>query len=60
MRQVNDVKLRHPKPRRPGQVKKIVNMYREKASSGIKFGKGSGIGSRSGTIAEPVSGPAGN
>lgn len=60
VRQVNDVKLRHPKPRRPGQVKKIVNMYREKASSGIKFGKGSGIGSRSGTIAEPVSGPAGN
>ncbi|KAL7623544.1 hypothetical protein AAE478_007227 [Parahypoxylon ruwenzoriense] len=48
VRQINDVKLRHPKPRRPGQVKKIVNMYKEKASSGIRLGKGSGVGSVSG------------
>ncbi|KAI1204458.1 uncharacterized protein F4807DRAFT_447303 [Annulohypoxylon truncatum] len=48
VRQINDVKLRHPKPRRPGQVKKLVNMYKEKASSGIKLGKGSGASSGSG------------
>ncbi|KAJ2975436.1 hypothetical protein NUW58_g8357 [Xylaria curta] len=30
-----DVKLRHPKPRRPGQVRKLANMYREKGSSGV-------------------------
>ncbi|KAI1500306.1 hypothetical protein F5X99DRAFT_410157 [Biscogniauxia marginata] len=35
--QATDLKLRHPKPRRPGQVKQIVNMYMEKASSGIKI-----------------------
>ncbi|KAI0110770.1 hypothetical protein GGR51DRAFT_75879 [Nemania sp. FL0031] len=29
-----DVKLRHPKPRRPGQVRKVANMYRDKGSSG--------------------------
>ncbi|KAI0813441.1 hypothetical protein GGR55DRAFT_703426 [Xylaria sp. FL0064] len=29
-----DVKLRHPKPRRPGQVRKVANMYKEKGSSG--------------------------
>lgn len=54
VRQINDVKLRHPKPRRPGQVRKIVNMYKEKASSGIKLGKGSGVGSThaAGTSAE--------
>ncbi|KAI1448916.1 hypothetical protein F5Y02DRAFT_414915 [Annulohypoxylon stygium] len=45
VRQINDVKLRHPKPRRPGQVKKLVNMYKEKASSGIKLGRGGGGGS---------------
>ncbi|KAI1455553.1 hypothetical protein F4805DRAFT_264884 [Annulohypoxylon moriforme] len=55
VRQINDVKLRHPKPRRPGQVKKLVNMYKEKASSGIKLGKGSGASSGSGTGA---TGPA--
>ncbi|KAI1428679.1 hypothetical protein F5Y12DRAFT_782541 [Xylaria sp. FL1777] len=30
-----DVKLRHPKPRRPGQVRKVANMYKEKGSSGV-------------------------
>ncbi|KAI0471208.1 hypothetical protein F4859DRAFT_505103 [Xylaria cf. heliscus] len=30
-----DVKLRHPKPRRPGQVRKLTNMYRDKGSSGV-------------------------
>ncbi|RYC65050.1 hypothetical protein CHU98_g1176 [Xylaria longipes] len=30
-----DVKLRHPKPRRPGQVRKLANMYRDKGSSGV-------------------------
>ncbi|KAI1086459.1 hypothetical protein F5B19DRAFT_140790 [Rostrohypoxylon terebratum] len=44
VRQIDDVKLRHPKPRRPGQVKKLVNMYKEKASSGIKIGRGGGSG----------------
>lgn len=29
-----DVKLRHPKPRRPGQVRKVANLYRDKGSSG--------------------------
>ncbi|GAW25835.1 hypothetical protein SAMD00023353_1400520 [Rosellinia necatrix] len=29
-----DVKLRHPRPRRPGQVRKLANMYKEKGSSG--------------------------
>ncbi|KAI0446916.1 hypothetical protein F4803DRAFT_559108 [Xylaria telfairii] len=29
------VKLRHPKPRRPGQVRKLANMYRDKGSSGV-------------------------
>ncbi|KAI2602537.1 hypothetical protein GGR54DRAFT_653857 [Hypoxylon sp. NC1633] len=48
VRQINDVKLKHPKPRRPGQVKKIVNMYKEKASSGIRLGKGSGVSSTRG------------
>lgn len=48
VRQISDIKLKHPKPRRPGQVKKIVNMYKEKASSGIKLGKGSGVSSASG------------
>ncbi|KAI1404259.1 hypothetical protein F4819DRAFT_150106 [Hypoxylon fuscum] len=48
VRQINDIKLKHPKPRRPGQVKKIVNMYKEKATSGIKLGKGSGVSSNSG------------
>ncbi|KAI2468013.1 hypothetical protein F4781DRAFT_422980 [Annulohypoxylon bovei var. microspora] len=48
VRQISDVKLRHPKPRRPGQVKKLVNMYKEKTSSGIKLGKGSGASSGSG------------
>ncbi|KAI1770647.1 hypothetical protein F4818DRAFT_446061 [Hypoxylon cercidicola] len=51
VRQVSDVMLKHPKPRRPGQVKKIVNMYKEKASSGLKFSKGSGVGSASGSAA---------
>ncbi|KAI0376921.1 hypothetical protein F5Y04DRAFT_196119 [Hypomontagnella monticulosa] len=60
VRQIHDVKLRHPKPRRPGQVKKIVNMYKEKASSGIRFGKGSSVGSRSGTVADPASGQVGS
>ncbi|KAI8964304.1 hypothetical protein F5Y11DRAFT_364097 [Daldinia sp. FL1419] len=49
VRQINDVKLRHPKPRRPGQIKKIVNMYKDKSTSGIRLGKGSGISSGSGT-----------
>ncbi|KAI1761937.1 hypothetical protein GGR53DRAFT_533079 [Hypoxylon sp. FL1150] len=51
VRQINDIKLKHPKPRRPGQVKKIVNMYKEKASSGIKLGKGSGASTASGSTA---------
>ncbi|GAW12891.1 hypothetical protein ANO14919_022620 [Xylariales sp. No.14919] len=29
------VKLRHPKPRRPGQGRKLANMYRDKGSSGV-------------------------
>ncbi|KAI1079775.1 hypothetical protein F5B20DRAFT_580929 [Whalleya microplaca] len=40
VRQVTDIKLRHPKPRRPGQVKKIVNLYKEKAASGINIRRG--------------------
>ncbi|OTA70773.1 hypothetical protein K449DRAFT_380846 [Hypoxylon sp. EC38] len=48
VRQINDIKLKHPKPRRPGQVKKIVNMYKEKSTSGIRLGKGSGVSSGSG------------
>ncbi|KAI0967328.1 hypothetical protein F4678DRAFT_446260 [Xylaria arbuscula] len=32
-----DVKLRHPKPRRPGQVRKVANMYKEKGSSGASI-----------------------
>lgn len=30
-----DVKLRHPKPRRPGQIRKVANLYRDKDSSGV-------------------------
>ncbi|KAI1372580.1 hypothetical protein F4677DRAFT_248453 [Hypoxylon crocopeplum] len=62
VRQTNDVKLRHPKPRRPGQVKKIVNMYKEKTSSGIRLGRGSGVSSTRGAVAGPsaTAGPAGN
>ncbi|KAI1126598.1 hypothetical protein F5Y10DRAFT_293629 [Nemania abortiva] len=30
-----DVKLRHPRPRRPGPVRKMANMYRDKGSSGM-------------------------
>ncbi|KAI1136255.1 hypothetical protein F5Y05DRAFT_115805 [Hypoxylon sp. FL0543] len=48
VRQISDIKLKHPIPRRPGQVKKIVNMYKEKSNSGIKLGKGNGVGSGSG------------
>ncbi|KAI1408339.1 hypothetical protein F5Y13DRAFT_194420 [Hypoxylon sp. FL1857] len=48
VRQINDIKLKHPKPRRPGQAKKIVNMYKDKSTSGFKLGKGSGISSGSG------------
>ncbi|KAI1357387.1 hypothetical protein F5Y08DRAFT_352508, partial [Xylaria arbuscula] len=33
--QSKDLKLRHPRPRRPGQVRKVANMYKEKGSSGI-------------------------
>ncbi|KAI0549844.1 hypothetical protein F4679DRAFT_595167 [Xylaria curta] len=33
--ETKDVKLRHPKPRRPGQVRKLANMYRDKGSSGV-------------------------
>ncbi|KAI0006817.1 hypothetical protein F4779DRAFT_620173, partial [Xylariaceae sp. FL0662B] len=40
VRQATDIKLRHPKPRRPGQVKKIVNLYKEKATSGISIKRG--------------------
>ncbi|KAI0402207.1 hypothetical protein F4802DRAFT_608848 [Xylaria palmicola] len=29
-----NVKLRHPRPRRPGQVRKLTNMYKDKGSSG--------------------------
>ncbi|KAI0018632.1 hypothetical protein F4780DRAFT_506354 [Xylariomycetidae sp. FL0641] len=36
------VKLNHPRPRRPGQVKKIVNMYKEKSRSGGLAGLGLG------------------
>lgn len=32
-----NVKLRHPRPRRPGPVRKLANMYREKGSSGVSF-----------------------
>ncbi|KAI0528145.1 hypothetical protein F5B22DRAFT_653216 [Xylaria bambusicola] len=32
--QSKDVKLRHPRPRRPGQVRRVANMYKDKASSG--------------------------
>ncbi|KAI2640060.1 hypothetical protein GGS21DRAFT_487798 [Xylaria nigripes] len=32
--ETKDVKLRHPRPRRPGQVRKLTNMYKEKGSSG--------------------------
>ncbi|KAI3342525.1 hypothetical protein F4824DRAFT_486168 [Ustulina deusta] len=32
-----DVKLRHPKPRRPGQVRKLANMYKDKGSSGASI-----------------------
>ncbi|KAI1806117.1 hypothetical protein F4811DRAFT_569657 [Daldinia bambusicola] len=49
VRQIHDIKLKHPKPRRPGQIKKIVNMYKDKSTSGIRLGKGSGISSGSGT-----------
>ncbi|KAI0596168.1 hypothetical protein F4775DRAFT_604130 [Biscogniauxia sp. FL1348] len=42
VRQATDVSLRHPKPRRPGQVRKLVNMYREKAA---KAASGHSIGS---------------
>ncbi|KAI5860840.1 hypothetical protein GGS23DRAFT_213037 [Durotheca rogersii] len=48
VRQVNGVSLRHPKPRRPGQVQKIINMFKEKTRSGSKLTSGSGIGSASG------------
>ncbi|KAI1116313.1 hypothetical protein F5Y14DRAFT_459394 [Nemania sp. NC0429] len=30
-----NVKLRHPRPRRPGQVRKVANLYRDKGSSGL-------------------------
>ncbi|KAI0846998.1 hypothetical protein F5Y00DRAFT_271468 [Daldinia vernicosa] len=49
VRQINDIKLKHPKPRRPGQIRKIVNMYKDKSTSGIRLGKGSGVSSGSGT-----------
>lgn len=49
VRQIHDIKLKHPKPRRPGQIKKIVNMYKDKSTSGIRLGKGSGVSSGSGT-----------
>ncbi|KAI3322597.1 hypothetical protein HD806DRAFT_523393 [Xylariaceae sp. AK1471] len=32
-----DVKLRHPKPSRPGQVRKMANMYKEKEKSGMSI-----------------------
>lgn len=32
--------LHHPKPQRPGQVKKIVNMYKEKSSSLLRIVSG--------------------
>jgi hypothetical protein len=32
-----DVKLRHPKPSRPGQVRKLANMYKEKEKSGMSI-----------------------
>ncbi|KAK5629109.1 hypothetical protein RRF57_004824 [Xylaria bambusicola] len=35
--QSKDVKLRHPRPRRPGQVRKVANMYKDKGSSGISI-----------------------
>ncbi|KAI0155418.1 hypothetical protein GGR52DRAFT_587168 [Hypoxylon sp. FL1284] len=51
VRQINDIKLKHPRPRRPGQVRRLVNMYKGKASSSIKLGKGSGVSSASGSAA---------
>ncbi|OTB02774.1 hypothetical protein M426DRAFT_264225 [Hypoxylon sp. CI-4A] len=56
VRQINDIKLKHPKPRRPGQVKRIVNMYKEKSTSGIRLGKGSGVSSKPGAGASTAGG----
>ncbi|KAI1821495.1 hypothetical protein F4861DRAFT_551739 [Xylaria intraflava] len=35
--ETKDIKLRHPEPRRPGQVRKLANMYRDKGSSGASL-----------------------
>ncbi|KAI1432682.1 hypothetical protein GGR50DRAFT_696801 [Xylaria sp. CBS 124048] len=35
--ETKDVKLRQPAPRRPGQIKKLANMYRDKGSSGASI-----------------------
>ncbi|KAI5920982.1 hypothetical protein F4810DRAFT_712998 [Camillea tinctor] len=45
VRQATDVNLKHPKPNRPGQVRKVVNMYLEKAA---KAASGHSIGSSGG------------
>lgn len=45
VRHANVEKIREPKPRRPDQVKKLVNLYREKSNSYrmlSRLGKGSG------------------
>ncbi|KAI1336489.1 hypothetical protein F5Y15DRAFT_418798 [Xylariaceae sp. FL0016] len=41
VRQTDNIKLKHPKAQRPGSIKKIVNMYKEKSSSGGSLGKAS-------------------
>ncbi|KAI0388730.1 hypothetical protein F5Y17DRAFT_181338 [Xylariaceae sp. FL0594] len=35
--ETKDVKLRHPKPSRPGQVRRMANMYKEKDNSGMSL-----------------------
>lgn len=40
VRQAKVDELHHPKPQRPGQVKKIVNMYKEKSSSLLRIVSG--------------------
>ncbi|KAI1178063.1 hypothetical protein F4777DRAFT_140906 [Nemania sp. FL0916] len=39
-----NVKLRQPKPRRPGQVRKLANMYKEKGNSGASVSTKTGSG----------------
>jgi len=39
--ETKDVKLRHPKPSRPGQVRKMANMYKETGNSGMSLNSNS-------------------